>query len=91
MRKNFNENSVDHIIGAIQAFKAQTLAQVNTPSRIPNGGASAGRHAWVQVVRGELKLNGHALWAGDGAALSEEPLLRFEPAKESEVLVFDLA
>ena len=51
----------------------------------------AGRHAWVQVVRGELKLNGITLWAGDGAALSEEPVLRFEPVQESEVLVFDLA
>jgi hypothetical protein len=49
-----------------------------------------GRHAWVQAVRGEFKLNGNALRAGDGAALSEEPVLRIEPIEDGEVLVFDL-
>lgn len=53
---------------------------------------AAGRHAWVQVARGEVKVNGHLLRAGDGAALSEEPVLKLEGHKdESEFLVFDLA
>jgi len=50
-----------------------------------------GRHAWVQVARGEVRLNGTALKAGDGAAVSEEAEIRVEAAKSSEVLLFDLA
>src|SRR5262245_58261922 len=34
-----------------------------------------GRHAWVQVARGQVRVNGQALAAGDGAAISDEPEL----------------
>jgi hypothetical protein len=51
----------------------------------------AGRHGWVQVARGQARVNGHVLGAGDGAALSEEPLVRLEGLEASELLVFDLA
>jgi quercetin 2,3-dioxygenase len=50
-----------------------------------------GRHAWVQVARGALKVQGQALAAGDGAALSEESMLELEGTQDGEVLVFDLA
>jgi quercetin 2,3-dioxygenase len=49
-----------------------------------------GRHAWVQVARGSLKVNGQALATGDGAALSEESLVRLDGGNAAEVLVFDL-
>ena len=51
----------------------------------------AGRHAWVQVARGHVRLNGHDLGPGDGAALSEETELVIEGIETAEVLVFDLA
>ena len=50
-----------------------------------------GRHAWVQLVRGKVTLNGEELVSGDGAAVSEEPRLSIEAAEPSELLVFDLA
>jgi quercetin 2,3-dioxygenase len=50
-----------------------------------------GRHAWVQVARGAVKLNGETLRAGDGAAVSAEPGLQLEGIQQGEVLVFDLA
>jgi redox-sensitive bicupin YhaK (pirin superfamily) len=50
-----------------------------------------GRHAWVQLARGRCELNGVALEAGDGAAVSEERELRIARAKDAEVLLFDLA
>ena len=52
----------------------------------------AGRHAWVQVARGEVEVDGQRLAAGDGAALSDERLLRIAGvgADEAELLVFDL-
>jgi len=51
---------------------------------------AAGRHAWVQVARGKVRVNGRELSAGDGAALTDEPALRIEGVEGGEVLVFDL-
>ncbi|HTO75122.1 MAG TPA: pirin family protein [Thermoanaerobaculia bacterium] len=51
-----------------------------------------GRHAWVQVVRGELSVNGRKLSAGDGLAASDESRLDFQAGPdETEFLAFDLA
>jgi quercetin 2,3-dioxygenase len=50
-----------------------------------------GRHGWIQVVRGSIALNGHALAAGDGASASDEPSLRIEAKQSAELIVFDLA
>jgi len=49
-----------------------------------------GRHAWVHVAEGEVKLNGRALKAGDAAALSEESGLELLAGKPAQVLLFDL-
>ncbi|MEO8181377.1 MAG: pirin family protein, partial [Deltaproteobacteria bacterium] len=51
---------------------------------------AAGRHAWVQITRGTLRVQGQELTAGDGAALSEEPKLELEGTLGGEALVFDL-
>ena len=49
------------------------------------------RHAWAQIVKGELELNGETLKQGDGAAISDERLLNFKStAQETEFLLFDL-
>lgn len=50
-----------------------------------------GRHAWVQVIDGELTLNGETLHAGDGAAVSDETELALVGVKPSEAILFDLA
>ncbi len=50
-----------------------------------------GRHAWVQVVSGRVRVNGSELAAGDGAAMSEEPTIKVEGIDEAELLAFDLA
>ncbi|MGF1563488.1 MAG: pirin family protein [Geminicoccaceae bacterium] len=52
---------------------------------------AADRLAWVQVVRGELSVNGTALRAGDGAALRAEAAVRLRDARAAEVLLFDMA
>ncbi len=49
-----------------------------------------GRHAWVQLVDGELDVNGKALTPGDAAALSKTDLLSVVATKPSDFLVFDL-
>jgi len=51
---------------------------------------ASGRHAWVHVVRGGVRVNGVDLAAGDAVALSEERTVRIEGIDAGEVLVFDL-
>nr|AXL06096.1 pirin [uncultured bacterium] len=51
---------------------------------------SPGRHAWTQVARGALELNGKLLQQGDGAAASGEAGLKITGREASEVLLFDL-
>ena len=48
------------------------------------------RHAWVQVARGTLEVNGRRLEQGDGLAASGERQLVFSKAQRAEVLFFDL-
>jgi len=50
-----------------------------------------GRHAWIHVARGQARINGNDLGAGDGVALTDEPAVRIEGIEACEVLVFDLA
>ncbi|MBI1845859.1 MAG: pirin family protein [Candidatus Rokubacteria bacterium] len=50
-----------------------------------------GRHAWLQVARGAVTLNGARLDQGDGAAVSDEPSLAIVGVEPAEVLLFDLA
>jgi redox-sensitive bicupin YhaK (pirin superfamily) len=50
-----------------------------------------GRHAWVQVARGNVRLNDVELKQGDGAAISKETEIRVVAQEPSEVLLFDLA
>lgn len=49
------------------------------------------RHAWIQVVKGEVNLNDRVLQAGDGAAVSEETNLLITAESWAEFLLFDLA
>ncbi|HCA57467.1 MAG TPA: quercetin 2,3-dioxygenase, partial [Blastocatellia bacterium] len=50
-----------------------------------------GRYAWVQLISGELAINGETLKPGDGAAISEETTLELKAnADGTEFLLFDL-
>ena len=51
---------------------------------------ATGRHAWLQVLRGAVKLNGTPLATSDGAAISDEARLEIEAVGEAEVMLFDL-
>src|SRR5439155_18025913 len=51
----------------------------------------AGRHAWLQVLRGQVAVAGPALPARDRPAVSEEPEVAGLAKEPAEVLVFDLA
>jgi redox-sensitive bicupin YhaK (pirin superfamily) len=50
-----------------------------------------GRHAWIQMTKDEIVLNGQRLKDGDGAALSDEPSVEIAAQTPAEFLLFDLA
>jgi hypothetical protein len=52
---------------------------------------AAGRHGWLQVVRGGVDLGAQRLEEGDGAAISGERSIEIAGRGDAEVLFFDLA
>lgn len=50
-----------------------------------------GRHAWLQVVRGTLLVDGEELVEGDGASFSEVDAIGIRSVGESELILFDMA
>jgi quercetin 2,3-dioxygenase len=50
-----------------------------------------GRHGWLQLITGELTVNGTGLKAGDGAAISDMQLLQLQAAQNTSLLLFDLS
>lgn len=52
---------------------------------------AGGRYAWVQSISGSLNVNGEVLHAGDGAAISDENVLKLQALEDNtEFLLFDL-
>jgi redox-sensitive bicupin YhaK (pirin superfamily) len=65
-------------------------------SRLSPGAAvehrlAPGRSAWLHVATGAVRLNGAALAAGDGAAISDESALAVTATEPAEILLFDLS
>ncbi|RAU21162.1 quercetin 2,3-dioxygenase [Paramagnetospirillum kuznetsovii] len=54
-------------------------------------GIKPGRGVWIQVVDGDLTVNGTRLKRGDGLAVEDESELRIIAGTNSEFLLFDLA
>ena len=63
---------------------------------LPAGGKldfelAANRYAWLQVLRGAVELNGHALSTSDAAATTNESALTVQATQPAELLLFELA
>ncbi|WP_029059145.1 pirin family protein [Stappia stellulata] len=50
-----------------------------------------GRKAWLQLVRGTLRVNGQSLAAGDGLGIDAPDTLAIAAREDAEFLLFDLA
>tara|TARA_R110002012_G_scaffold19440_2_gene70161 strand:- start:773 stop:1462 length:690 start_codon:yes stop_codon:yes gene_type:complete len=53
--------------------------------------APPSRYTWVQVVKGEMNVNGETLHAGDAAAFTPDESITLTGKQAGEVLLFDLA
>ncbi len=78
--------------GAVKVHQDVDLyaAVLDKKSRVAHA-LQPNRHAWIQVARGAVLLNGLTLEKGDGAAVSGEAELVIEAAEDTEFLLFDLA
>lgn len=65
-------------LGALEAGRSVTHA------------VEAGRHVWVQVARGTGRVNGQAVTAGDGVALSDIDAVTLTADDSLDVVLFDL-
>ena len=66
-------------------------AGVLTDGDVVEHSIPSGRKAWLQVVEGDLDVNGQALSTGDGAAVENLDNVRLKADGAAEVLLFDLA
>jgi redox-sensitive bicupin YhaK (pirin superfamily) len=69
----------------------ELYATVLAPGETVKHALKPERHAYVQVARGSVTLNGNPLETGDGAAISAEKAVELVGVKDAEVLLFDLA
>jgi len=68
----------------------QLYATILAPGETVQHELKPDRHAYVQVARGSITLNGQPLDTGDGAAISAERSLELTASNDAEVLLFDL-
>jgi redox-sensitive bicupin YhaK (pirin superfamily) len=73
----------------IQQDAAIYATRLNVGSKAQHS-LTAGRKAYLQVAKGELRLNGTHLKEGDGAMLEQEPVLDFAAVTDAEALLFEL-
>jgi quercetin 2,3-dioxygenase len=63
--------------------------QLSAGTRVTHDFA-VGRHGWLHVAKGKVRVADQLLGAGDGAAISLEKSIVVEAIGDSEVLLFDL-
>jgi redox-sensitive bicupin YhaK (pirin superfamily) len=84
--------SPDGADGSLSIYQdARVYLAALAPGESVRHDLTAGRHAWLQVLRGRVNINGTALQAGDGLAASDERSLTIAGEETAEVMLFDLA
>lgn len=70
---------------------AEIYSSLLAPGQAVTHTLAPGRHSWVQVISGEVTVNGETLRAGDAAAVSNEGKVEVAGTEAAELLLFDLA
>ena len=77
--------------GSLKVFQDMTLSHwVMAAGEQDNVAIDAGRRIWIQVVKGDLTVNGNAITTSDALAIWDESALTIEASSAAEVLLFDL-
>jgi len=61
------------------------------PSEVRALHLRSGRRAWIQMVRGSIRVNGNRLGEGDGASARDEETLTLIGQDQAEILLLDMA
>ena len=69
---------------------ASVLATLLSPGKTVTYDLAPGRHAWLHVATGRVRLGDQALEAGDAVAVSEQASVSITADVVSEALLFDL-
>ncbi|RAH28280.1 pirin family protein [Pantoea agglomerans] len=77
--------------GSLKVFQDMTLSRwVMAAGEQDNVAIDAGRRIWIQVVKGDVIVNGNAITTSDALAIWDESALTIEASSAAEVLLFDL-
>lgn len=77
--------------GSLKVFQDMTLSRwALTGGQQETLAVAPGRRVWIQVVRGELDINGQPAGASDALAVWDEAALTLKAGRDSEILIFDL-
>lgn len=72
------------------AQQASMYSALLSPDAALQHALKPGRLGWVQVVSGQVTVNGQTLTTGDGLGLADEPEIRLQAGQAAELLLFDL-
>ena len=72
------------------AQQASMYSALLSPGAALQHALKPGRLGWVQVVSGQVTVNGQTLTTGDGLGLADEPEIRLQAGQAAELLLFDL-
>jgi len=77
--------------GSLKVYQDMTLSRwVLAAGEQDNVAVEAGRRIWIQVVKGNVTVNGNAVTTSDALAIWDESVLTIEASTAAEVLLFDL-
>lgn len=77
--------------GSLKVFQDMTLSRwVMAAGEQDNVAIDAGRRIWIQVVKGDVTVNGNAITTSDALAIWDESALTIKASSAAEVLLFDL-
>ncbi len=77
--------------GSLKVYQDMTLSRwVLGAGEQDNVAIEPGRRIWIQVVKGNVSVNGNAVTTSDALAIWDESALALEASTAAEVLLFDL-
>lgn len=77
--------------GSLKVYQDMTLSRwVFSAGEKDEVAIETGRRVWVQVVKGEIRVNGETARTSDAFAIWDEASLTIEASSDAEVLLFDL-
>ncbi|SFN42344.1 hypothetical protein SAMN05216516_10773 [Izhakiella capsodis] len=97
-QRRFDQRQGRHLVlspdardGSLQVYQDMTLSRwafrVNDSEALS---LQPERHYWLQIVKGDISINGQTAGTSDGVAIWDETQLRLAASSDAEVLLFDL-